>query len=234
MLSNFYSGLPANQRLNMGRYSLEGNTIHRIFLDRDGQPYFGYDLEVLSDRQSHTIRITVHRPTKLRTFEKLPVPVMLADGDRIQIPVLENPATGVRIVDSYSMALRGGAITEAPRGFQDANVAPAGTLLHLEEPALFHDGNDWGLDRGLSATGPVVWFGIPWRGRFLLSATPRAGYRRLGLADGSTIQLDDGAEHYRLKLQADAIRQPGKWWIWVKREPDFRSGTTSSAVGAEQ
>jgi hypothetical protein len=250
ILSVISSGMPrdeAHKALTAGpcgTYSVEGNLIHRVFVDLSGQPYFGYDLQVTPNPTARTFRIEVVRPhpafavptyiagepprelhvdgNRLQSFSKFPAAITLADGDRVDVPVLENPATSVRLLDSYAIALRGTGVSTAPFRSQFPNLAPAGTILRVEQPHLWRDVSDFGENPQFGMSGPVVWVYSRFTGRFLFSATPRPGYRRLGVATGALIRFTDGVEQFGLRLHADAIDKPGAWWIWVKREPDFK------------
>jgi len=236
---------PASRGLGLcGNFSVEGNLLHRMFPDVSGQPYFGYDLQLTANLQTRTVRVQVMKPhptftapaheagqpgkqiridgTKLRSFTVLPAATTVSDGDRVDVPVFENRSTGDRFLDSYAIALPGTGVATAPfvrDGFP--GVAPVGTLLHLEQPRLGRPDADVGSNLKFGMTGPVVWVYCRSAGRFLFSATPRPGYRRLGVADGSVIRFTHGVEQYRLDLQAHAVDQPGSWWIWVRYEADF-------------
>jgi hypothetical protein len=244
------SGIPepelASKRPNIcGKHAVEGNLIHRVFLDVAGQPYFGYDLQVIPNPNTRTIRVEVMKPhptytippdeprhavepthidgKNLRSFSVLPPATTLTDGDRVDVPVLENRSTGARFLDSYAIALPGTGVTTAPFGGNEfPSIAPAGTLLHLEQPHLGRTDADVGGNPEFGVTGPVVWVYGRWTGRFLFSAAPRPGYRRLGIAKGSRVAFTLSVERYNLDLQSQVTDKPGIWWIWVRHEPDFK------------
>lgn len=250
ILSVIASGIPepelASKGLRIcGKHSIEGNLIHRVFLDVSGQPYFGYDLQVIPNPSTRTIRIEVMKPhptfavpadepgqavkqthidgKNLRSFSVLPDATTLTDGDRVDVPVLENRSTGVRFLDSYAIALPGTGVTTAPFGRGEfPRIAPVGTLLHLEQPHLGRADAEIGGNPEFGVTGPVAWVYGRWTGRFLFSAAPRPGYRRLGVANGPRIAFTVGVERYNLDLQGQVTDKPGPWWIWVKHEPDFK------------
>ncbi len=207
-----------------GEHVLEGNLIHRVFPDLSGKPAFGYNLLITPNLAKRSFRITVAKPGgRLETFLKLPEPVTVSDGDRVDVPVLENPQTGVRILDSYAIAMVGTGVAPVPVIHDIPNYAPSGTLLNLEQPRLRNEVSDLGDNSQFGITGPVVWIYSRWLGRLLFSASPRDGYRRLAVAEGPIIRFSDGVEHYRLNLRSDVIKQPGAWWLWVRREPQFTS-----------
>ncbi len=209
-------------RVLCGNRAVEGNVVQRVFPDLAGKPAFGYNLSIVPDRTRGSFRITVEKPMGgLRSFAKLPTPVTIGDGDRVDVPVLENPKTGVRIVDSYAIAYRGTGVATLPGTRDFPNYAPARTLLHVEEPHLHSETSDLGDNPQFGISGPVVWIYSRWLGRLSFSATPRAGFRRLAIAEGASIGFTDGVEHYRLDLGANALTAPGAWWLWVKRDPDF-------------
>jgi hypothetical protein len=205
-----------------GEHVLEGNLIRRVFADLSGKPAFGYNLLITPNLAKRSFQIRVAKPGRgLVTFARLPDPVTVIDGDRVDVPVLENPQTGVRILDSYAIAMAGTGVAPLSATHDFPNYAPGGTLLNLEQPRLRSDVSDLGDNSQFGITGPVVWVYSRWLGRLSFSAGPRAGYRRLGVAEGSTIHFSDGVEHYRMDLQSDVIKQRGAWWLWVRREPEF-------------
>ena len=228
-----------------GKHAVEGNLIHRVFLDVSGQPYFGYDLQLIPNPTTRTIHIQVTKPhaaftvpadepgqsvkqmhingKNLRSFTDFPAATTVSDGDRVDVPVLENRSTGTRFLDSYAIALPGTGVATAPFGGGEfPSIAPVGTVLHLDRPHLGRADADVGSNTQFGMTGPVVWVYGRWAGRFLFSAVPRLGYRRLGVARGNRITFTDGVERYELDLQAQALDEPGAWWIWVKHELDFK------------
>jgi hypothetical protein len=210
-------------RPQCGETTVERNLIHRVFPDLAGKPSFGYNLLITRDPVKRTFRITVAKPGNgLVSFSKLPDPVTIGDGDRVDVPVLENPKTGARILDSYAITLNGTGVAPLPMTQGFPSYAPSGALLSLQQPHLRSETSDLGENPQFGVSGPVVWLYSRWLGRVLFSATPRAGYRRLGVAEGSAIRFSDGVEHYRLALHGDAVPAAGVWWLWVKREPEFQ------------
>ena len=201
-----------------GTHTAEGNVIHRAFPDTSGKPAFGYDLHIAPDAATHTFRIAVQPAHGLATFTKLPAPVTIGDGDRVDIPVLANPKTGVRIIDSYAFAWRGTGVATLPMPREFPAYAPAGTLLRLEQPHLRSETSDLGDNPQFGASGPVVWIYSRWLGKVSFSATPRPGFRRQAIAEGSAIRFTDGVEHYRLELHDPAADNGGTWWLWVKHD----------------
>jgi hypothetical protein len=229
-----------------GWKTTEGNTLHRVFFDGARQPAFGYDLSITPDPKAKTFRVTVLRPRstfrmryppdrpglpmedrvvdgrKLASFSKLPAPVTVSDGDRLDIPVFENAKTGDRVLDSYSIAFRGTTATRIPYHSDFPKYLSADALLSLERPHLETNISELGENRLMGVTGPVVWLYSRWLGRVLFSASPRPGFRRQAVATGPKVRFHEGAEEYRLDLAANVIGGPGSWWIWVKREPAFK------------
>jgi hypothetical protein len=221
----------------------EGNTIHRVFFDERNEPAFGYDLKITPDSKAKTFQVSVLRPRstfrmrypplkpglamedrlidgrKLASFPKLPAPVTIADGDRVDVPVFEKSATGDRVLDSYSVAFRGTAATVVPRPGNDfPKYLPKETLLTLQRPQL----SDVGENLFMGVSGPVVWFYSRWLGRTLFSASPRPGFLRQATVEGAAIRFYQDVEQYRLDLAAPVVSSPGSFWLWVKREPHYK------------
>jgi hypothetical protein len=209
-------------RPNIGAHEVSGDIIHRVFFDSAHRPTFGYDLRLTPNPQARTIRVEVRRPARLTSFTKLPAPVTVADGDRIELPVIQNPRTGARLVDSLALAFPGTGISGLPILGDLPEYAPKDTVITIQQPRLHHDATVDGENAQLGATAPIVWVYSRWYGRFLFSATPRTGFRRNAIAARSQIGFSDGVEKYLLTLHAPAVTQPGTWWLWVKREPNFQ------------
>lgn len=243
-----------------GEHGVEGNVIHRIFLDIKGVPTFGYDIQILANPGKSTFRIKLMKPhttftvqnfmpgkettvdgkprvnfpgpreitvdgTQLVTFSKLPDPVSLGDGDRVDVPVLEDSKTGEHILDSYAIASPRTGIAPVPTHGAIPSYAPTGTLLSLEQPHLYNAFSEFGDNLQFGATGPVVWVYSRWLGKFSFSASPRAGYRRVAVAERSRISFSAGVEDYTLEVHRDVVPHPGTWWLWMKQEPEIKLPT---------
>jgi hypothetical protein len=207
----------------------QGDRIHRVLYDAENRPYFGYDLVVHSDTAGKSFRIEVAGPkgetgsASLRTFSKLPDPVTLADGDRISVPVLQDPKTGaVVIMDSFEIGGAATPVQALPTSGEIPKIPPSGTLLRIEQPELATSFSEFGASPQMGVTGPVVWVYTPRLGRILFSATPRPGFFRTAVASGTRIRFEDGVDAYTLSLHAAPIVEPGAWQLWCKREPGFR------------
>jgi hypothetical protein len=224
----------------------QDNMVHRVLYDRENRPYFGYDVRISPIPATKMFRIEVAaikgkintpdfrpgrpRATKeidgkeLRSFQKFPEPVSVADGDRVTLPVMQDPKTGaVVVIDSFEIGGTSTGVQTLPNLPGIPKQPPVGTLLHLEEPELSSIAvSDLGNNPEMGVTGPVVWVYTPRLGRILLSAGPRPGYFKKAFAMGARIRVEEGVEIYTFKLRAPPIAQPGTWQLWFRREPEFR------------
>ena len=220
----------------------DGNTIHRVILDRDGNVLFAYDLGVEPLAGSRQFRVTARpvgaefsrrlaRARRLAaatagdapgvpTLARPAEPQTLDDGDALALDLLVNQQTGVRVVDVVKVAFDRARLWQAaPRDFTLESVEIA-----VRDPRLLVNGELLGGGRASrEVEGALVWFHVPGRGRFVLSLVPRAGYdfRKIALVEGNRISFDFRGDHFEWVSSAPVVGQGGDWYAWVLHDPRY-------------
>lgn len=94
------------------------NLIHRVLIDEKSGIYFGYDFEIEPDLAKNEFRVSIKPlsliPDERYEFNKysgseLPVypdSVVLKEGETLELELLENPQTKIRIMDLIKVSKR--------------------------------------------------------------------------------------------------------------------------------
>ena len=220
----------------------DGNTIHRVVLDREGNPVFGYDLVVEPVGDAKKFRVTAQplaadfeQRLRARRTGAAPVPTLaraaapqtLDDGDAVALDLLVNSQTGVRVVDVVKVASdRARLWQSAPRDFTLDSVEIA-----VSDQRLLVNGEVAPSAREpRPVSGALVWFYVPGRGRFILSLVPREGYdfRKTALIEDNRVSFDYKGDHYELVSSAPVVGTGGDWYAWVLFDPAYAPEVNSA------
>lgn len=222
------------------------NLIHRVFVDKEGELFFGYELLVEQVASSRQFRVSV-RPLSPEYEKELRArgalsnrrlhpgyntaafharPQLVGDGDQLALDVLHNPRTGTKIVDIITVTLEDPRLraatssAEAPRDF-----TPADVQLRVSNYKLLVNGEAvWRSTSGCA--GALVWFSLADRGRFIFSLVPRPGYdfRKVGKVEHDRISFEWGGERYEWVSGQTVVTGGGNWNLWVLHDPDYSAG----------
>jgi hypothetical protein len=222
----------------------ENQVIHRLLFDPNGKVLFGYDLLVEPDAATKRFQISVkpldpafeeslnaYNPdirieakARISTLPKTADPQLLDDGDAFSLDLLINETTGIKIVDIVKVSFDPSNLWEVnprslPRDFTLESVA-----LGIKDYRLLLNGEVLGVGRATSTyEGPLVWFYVQGRGRFIFSLTPRSGYdfRKLAVVDDHKIQFSVGSDQYELISSAPILPGGGTWYLWMLHDKHF-------------
>ena len=223
-------------------FSGDNRIIHRVLTDAQNNVVFGYDLWVNADpiarkfsvavlpadeafRRTFLKDFTPSRPNgPFATFPKSTTPQMLDDGDAVSLDLLVNSESGVRIVDVVSVSfdrstLRESYFESAPRDFTLDAVA-----LTVKNYNLKIDDNIVGKSKSsIGASGALLWFYVPERGRFIFSLGPREGYefKKVAVLDSNRIVFSIGGERYEWLSSDPILPSGGTWNLWVLHDIDY-------------
>ncbi|HWS55532.1 MAG TPA: hypothetical protein VN228_15445 [Pyrinomonadaceae bacterium] len=239
------------------------NHIHRVFVDRKSDLFFGYELSVEPVAASRQFRVSV-RPLSAAYEQQLRArpdfrgrrlhpsynpsafparPQLVGDGDTFALDVLRNPRTGTKIVDVVTVSFDDPRLQEAPesarppRDFRLEDVQ-----MKVTGYRLLVDGEQ--VARSTSGcSGPLVWFSLTGRGRFIFSLVPRPGYdfRKVGTVSHNKIDFAWEGTRFEWVSSLPVVVGGGNWHLWVLRDPDYSydlferdpaaEGKESSSVG---
>jgi hypothetical protein len=213
-----------------------------VLTDAQQNVVFGYDLWVSADpvtkkfsvavlpadeafRQSFLKDFTPLRPNgPFATFPKSTTPQTLDDGDAVSLELLVNKESGVKIIDVVSVTfdrtrLREGNFDSAPKDFSLAAVP-----LSVKNYSLSIDGTVVNKSKSsIGASGALLWFYIPDRGRFILSLVPREGYQfeKIAVLEENRIEFTVNGELYEWLSAAPILPSGGSWYLWVLHDTDY-------------
>jgi hypothetical protein len=218
----------------------ENFIVHRVLTDSERRVIFGYDLWVNPNPVTRTFSLAVlpadevFRRTFLKesalkstdpfaTFPNSTKPQTLDDGDAIELELLVNATSGVKIVDIVRVTFDRSTLFEKslvpPKDFTLDAVA-----LSVKSYELFVDGTLMGKGKStVGCRGALLWFYLPERGRFIFSLVPREGYafRKSGILEGNRIEFVANGRHYEWVSGAPILPNGGTWNLWVLQDPNY-------------
>jgi hypothetical protein len=217
---------------NVGRY-------HRVVLDRSQRRYFAYDLLVDPKDGSEALQVRIEpfslSATELAATQMVdpswtPIPLLkyplvpdVRAGDIVAIDLLENPATGQKVVD-YLEFKRSNAATAELSPLGDLSLADVEFQLENFRISLNGTVLDASTRVGGSISGAAVWFYLPERGRFVMSLlpNPKLGFRRAGEVSNRSLTFTEGRERYDIQSTSRIVPAGGRFNLYVLHDPKWR------------
>ena len=219
---------------------------HRMVLDPSQRRYFGYDLLVEPKDRSGVFQIRIEpfslSPTEISgmlmapemqmpdaswtliPLLKYPVVPDVRVGDTVAVDLLENLATGQKVVDYLTF--------KSPNRSSPAELSPLRDLsladieLHLENVRISMNGSllEDSTRFGGGVKGAALWFYLPDRGRFVLSLLPNAklGFRRAGEVSHRSLTFTDGDDRYDVQSTSSIVPAAGRFNLYLVRDPNWR------------
>lgn len=207
-------------------------------------------------------RSGITRPTD---WKKLPLPVLpqprvVHNGDRIEVPVWIDPNGGQKLIDVLVvqqamqapsiMGIRTGQFS-APSPLRAAPVVPtvSGTArefraddaeMRLVQPHVTVNGTPEAVTMrgGQGATGALIWFYLPKRGRYILSLAPRPelGFVKSGEVRGGAISFQMDQDEFRIESPTPIAPGSAPYLLYVLHdkewEPTARNQSGQFQVGS--
>jgi hypothetical protein len=243
---------PSNARAlssSFAEASFKSQTIRRVFVDSGSSFFFGYDLVVEPVADARQFRVSV-RPLsaedekELRTrtsfktrrihpdynaagLSRASGPQIIQDGDAFALDVLVNPQTGGRIVDVVQVSFDQSKLREAPTSDSPPrDYTLADVELNINNYKLLVNGEmAAGARRTGGCAGPIVWFHLPGKGRFIFSLVPHEGYdfRKIATIEHNKISFNWDGTQYEWFSSSPIVGSGGNWNLWVTRDADYIS-----------
>jgi hypothetical protein len=152
-------------------------------------------------------------------------PQVIEDGDAFALDVLVNPQTGGKIVDVVQVSFDQSRLREAPLSESPPrDYTLADVELNISNYKLLVNGEMVaGAKRTGGCAGPLVWFHLPGKGRFILSLMPHAGYdfRKVATIEHNKISFNWDGTYYEWFSSSPIIGSGGNWNLWVTRDADY-------------
>jgi hypothetical protein len=237
------------QEYSFSGAEIDSNVVHRVLLDKSGAFYFGYDLEVEPLLESREFQVRVlplsrefeeqlrarknfkAKPfgpdSRLAPISKSSSIEILKDGDAVALDVLVNPDTHVKIVDLISvsydyLSLRQEVLSSGPPRDYSLNDVE----LRMSNYRLLINGELVTSSRPTGGcAGPIIWFYIPGKGRFIFSMAPHEGYdfKKAGTIEHNKIVFNVGSDRYEWVSSSPVVGGGGNWNLWVLQDPNYVS-----------
>jgi len=237
---------PSNERVPSGVLAKDEGRVHRFVFDRGQRRYFAYDLLLAPSGAGDRLRVRVE-PLSLTaaamaevqfvdpSWTAVPVlayPVVpeVKAGDALSIDLLQNAATGQRVVDRLVFTRPGGTATRArsPRDFSLSDLQ-----LQLEDPRI--SVNDTLVEEsrrlGGGISGSTLWFYLRNRGRFVLSlqSSPQRGFRRVGQVDDRSVTFTVGGDRINIRSARRIAPGDGPFHLYVRHDPKWQPSGDEAA-----
>ncbi|MCU1265498.1 MAG: hypothetical protein JWM21_1816 [Acidobacteria bacterium] len=220
--------------------------IHRVLVDTEGKPIFGYDLLVEANSTLKQFKVTARpldnqfesklvahsnsgplpqpAPQRISTLPQSSESQLLDDGDAFALDLLINADTGIKIVDVVKVSFdRATFWNNVPKSLPRDFTLDAVQLSVKEYQLLI---NDAVVATGKSKTGcagALIWFYVPDHGRFIFSLVPREGYQfqKVGLVADNKIEFTVNGDRYEWISSGPVLRDGGAWNLWVLHDPKY-------------
>ena len=188
----------------------------------------------------------------------LPAPAVVAAADTIPLVVNVDPGTGQKLIDTFSFSTLSSAMAQlmaqaraqmpatvyravpsVPRSTPTVSGAARGFTiedaeLSIDQARVSINGD--GVRSNMSqrgASGTLVWFYVPGRGRYVLSLAPRAelGFKKIGEVRGGVVTFTDGKDEFRLESYRTIAPGDSPYVLYVLRDPEW-APTVQSQVSS--
>ncbi len=230
---------PGSARVPSGVRTGSVGRFHRVVLDRSQRRYFAYDLLVEPKDGSEALQVRIEpfslSATELAEMHMVdpswtPIPLLkyplvpdVRAGDTVAIDLLENPATGQKVVD-YLEFKRSNPAAAALSPLADLSLAEVEMQLENFRISLNGTVLDASTRFGGSISGAALWFYLPERGRFVMSLlpNPKLGFRRAGEVSNSSLTFTEGRERYDIQSTNRIVPAGGRFNLYVLHDPKWR------------
>jgi hypothetical protein len=206
---------------------------------RNATKVSGSNATVVSDKNN----IDKGTPVTVSNSLKYPPAFLIEDGGRFALDVLVNPQTGVKIVDLIRISSEAKVMKNAIE-LQPLNSAKELKPLPDLSPETFelsvknfrlliNEQTVLGAENPVrgGVSGPIIWFYLPERGRFIFSITPYEGYdfQKIGFVQGNKIAFQIAGDRYEWISTTPVFSGGGN--LWVLHDPNYSPQNESFSGG---
>ncbi len=157
-------------------------------------------------------------------FFRSATPQLLKSLDSIAIELLVNPATGAKIIDVISVNMSPTAAWFNKRPFGNARDFSIDDVeMSMSRNKLLINGECVSCSGSGSVSGPLVYFWVRGRGRFIVSLRAHDGYdfQKIGTIQQNKIVFFMNGDYYEWICAEPIMKDGGFWNVWVLHEPDY-------------
>jgi hypothetical protein len=231
--------------------SSNGKRVERVLINNSTGLYVGYSFTVEQLEDSTKLKVTIsplpetaidrlREKAWMKEFQKrwpnrtsfepsplpsFPEPQVIDVTEVIKLPLWINPETGVQMGDEIHFAL--------PRLKPVRDFNPDEIKLKLSNHRLIINGEvRSGKHTQHDIAGPLPFFSVPGKGRFILSIIPREGYdfKKIGIIDNNRISFSYGGDNYEWVSLQPVLERYDKWYLWVMHDDSFQSNPEASTI----
>jgi hypothetical protein len=239
--------------------SASGRTVprlHRVYWEKKAHTYFGYDLAAERSDSEGNCRVGVaplsvslaqmagagidaksFTSIQLQTYSETQV---VRSGDTISLVLLTSPDRSIKVVDYVQVSckdapLYAAAETAAKEGAPPRDISVRDIEMGVVDPQITINGNhlDAVVLHGHNA-GPVVWFHIPGKGRFVLSLARYRGFAQEGTVTRGAISFQHGGDRYEIHSSQPLFQSPQTWNLYVRTDESHRTGGEAAFGSADR
>jgi hypothetical protein len=220
----------------------DNHVIHRILVDTEGRPVFGYDLSVAGNASLKQFTVAA-RPldpqfekklmarsgaqqiaAKIATLPQSSEAQRLDDGDAFSLDLLINPDSGIKIVDVVKVTFDRSTLWNTnPQSLPRDFTLDAVQLAVKEYQLVLNNKVIAKSKSAIGCAGALVWFYVPDHGRFIFSLVPRDGYefQKVGVIADNKIEFTIGQDHFEWISTSAILGDSGTWNLWVLHDPKY-------------
>jgi GWxTD domain-containing protein len=188
------------------------------------RPLSPEDEQELRARKSFQTR-SIHPNYNAAGFSRS-APQLISDGDTFALDVLVNPKTGDKVTDFVTVSASENVARETAR---HTTVAPRDFTLEdvemkmINYQLLVNNELVAGGKRSGACAGPVIWFHLQDRGRFIFSLRPHEGYdfQRIGTIERNKIKFTLNNDRYEWISDVPVVSGGGPWNLYVLYDPNY-------------
>lgn len=230
--------------------------LHKLYWEKMTHTYFGYDLAAERSDSEGNCRVSVaplgvpfarmvgsgldaklFRPIALQTY---PGTQIVRSGDTISLVLLTSADRNIKVVDYIQVSCKdapliGAAETAAKDAAPARDISVRDIEMRVVDPEITINGNhlETVILRGRN-TGPVVWFQVPGKGRFLLALARYPGFAQEGTVAGGAISFQHGGDRYDVRSSQPLFQSPQTWKLYVRMDESSGSGGEAAFGAADR
>ncbi len=151
------------------------------------------------------------------TPPRYPAPQVVNLNDSLKLELWRNATAGDVIGDRLRFAM------DEPQPARDFSLNEV--VLKLTGFRLLINGETRNGERSYGGfSGPLPWFYVPGKGRFICSIQPHAGYdfQKIGELENNKLSFSYGGDNYEWISQEPILSHRGKWHLWVLHDSAYQ------------
>jgi hypothetical protein len=216
------------------------NLLHRWVSDKSTHSYFGYDLIVEPIAGTTQCRVSI-LPLSLTTADltkqyhsdidagwkplllpHYPVPQLVEPGDTIALDLLVSADGTQKVVDYLKASCQTeSSVAADPGPARDFTLDDV--ILNIDNGSLYINGDmPSGTPTVIEANGTIVWFSVPGKGRFLVSAVPRAGFVKAGNISRNHLKFEVAGDRYEVRASHPILSERNAFNAYVMVDPNYQ------------